>query len=312
MDIFTHLVFGALIYNLFLKEVTYDYLQYAIFIAVLPDLDVFIAPLKRVFKSNYLEHRSGSHSYVIGVIISAIIGAIYSIVTQQSFFVIWIIGIFFYGTHVSLDLLNTTKIPCFYPISKKEYCFYVEKAGSSFTLVTSVIFLIHFLIFYNPIPDLITLYLIINIWTYFMLIYYSYRILTKIWISSRLEENQKYFPGVLPFYYIIFEKEIVGDTISLHLEKKSHFSRSKLIYKNNATLLPQEMELLKEALRICMETYYYAKWTVLPIFFRNDNVFSIRFFFIEPMVRSRAMYNQFDFDKNTSRLIDNKQRYSHI
>ena len=69
MDFFTHLVFGALMYILVLKDVTFDFLLYAMFFAILPDLDIFIAPLKRVFKSNYLEHRSGSHSYLIGILI---------------------------------------------------------------------------------------------------------------------------------------------------------------------------------------------------------------------------------------------------
>ncbi|MFX1366650.1 MAG: metal-dependent hydrolase [Promethearchaeota archaeon] len=72
MDIFTHSVFGALLYILFLKEVTLDYLSIAILFSLLPDLDVFLTPLKRILKSNYLEHRGGSHSYIIGIIISAI------------------------------------------------------------------------------------------------------------------------------------------------------------------------------------------------------------------------------------------------
>ena len=81
MDFFTHLIFGSLMYILFLKEVTFNYFFLAMFFAILPDLDIFISPLRRKFKSNYLEHRSGSHSYIIGIILSAIIGGIYSIIT---------------------------------------------------------------------------------------------------------------------------------------------------------------------------------------------------------------------------------------
>ena len=87
MDFFTHIVFGALMYLLFLKEVTFDYLLLAMFFAILPDLDIFIFPLRRIFKSNYLQHRSGSHSYIIGIILSGIIGGIYSILTQKPFFI---------------------------------------------------------------------------------------------------------------------------------------------------------------------------------------------------------------------------------
>ena len=309
MDFFTHLIFGALMYTFFLKEVTFNYFFLAMFFAILPDLDIFISPLKRRFKSNYLEHRSGSHSYVIGVILSTIIGGIYSILTQQSFFIVWIIGIIFYSIHVSLDLLTTTKIPCFYPISKKEYCFYVEKAGSSFTLLTSWIFITSLLIIYFYFPDITLFFLIINIYTYFIVGYYIFRILTKVWISSHLKENQKYFPGVLPLYFFIFEKEIVNNNISLRLEKRSHISRTKLIYKNNSNLTQLEMGFFKKGMEICMKNYYFAKWTVLPIFFRNDGVFSIKLFFLEPMIRTRALHIQFDFDMNTKEVIGHNQSF---
>jgi membrane-bound metal-dependent hydrolase YbcI (DUF457 family) len=312
MDFFTHIVFGAIMYLLFLKEVTYDYLLLALFFAILPDLDIFIAPLRRMFKSNYLQHRSGSHSYIIGIIIAGIIGVIYSIFTEKSFIIVWIFGSIFYGIHVSLDLLTTTKIPCFYPISKKEYCFYVEKAGSSFTLLTSWMFITTLLIIYFYFPFLFLLLSAINIYTYFILSYYLYRILAKIWIKSRLKDNQKYFPGVLPFYFYIFEKCGTQNSLSVLIEKRSHFSKSKLIYKNNSTLDSVEMELFKRGIELRMKNYYYAKWTVVPIFLRNEGVFSIRFFFMEPMVRGRAMYIQYDFDLHSKQEIGYHQKFGRI
>jgi len=312
MDFFTHVVFGALMYLLFLKEVTFDFLLLAMFFAILPDLDIFIFPLKRIFKSNYLQHRSGSHSYIIGIILSGIIGAIYSILTQKPFFIVWIIGIIFYGIHVSLDLLTTTKIPCLYPLSKREYSFYVEKAGSSFTLLTSWIFITSLLIIYFYFPILSLLLLAINTYTYFIIFYYLYRIITKIWINSRLKDNQKYFPGVLPFYYYIFENESSQNTLSLSIEKRSHFLTSKLIYKNHSTLNSVEMELFKKGMELRMMNYYYAKWTVVPIFLRNEGVFSIRFFFMEPMVRARAMYIQYDFNLSSKQEIGYHQKFGRI
>ena len=312
MDFFTHIVFGALMYLLFLKEVTFDYLLLAMFFAILPDLDIFIFPLRRIFKSNYLQHRSGSHSYIIGIILSGIIGGIYSILTQKPFFIVWIIGIIFFGIHISLDLLTTTKIPCLYPLTKREYSFYVEKAGSSFTLLTSWIFITSLLIIYFYFPDIFLLLLAINLYTYFVLFYYLYRILAKIWINSRLKDNQKYFPGVLPFYFYIFEKERSQNSLSVHIEKKSHFSKSKLIYKNNSILNSVEMELFKKGIELRMKNYYYAKWNVIPIFLRNEGVFSIRFFFMEPMVRARAMYIQYDFDLTSKQEIGYHQKFGRI
>ncbi|MGV9198314.1 MAG: metal-dependent hydrolase, partial [Promethearchaeia archaeon] len=208
MDFLTHLVFGALLYNFIFKALPFQYIHYAVFFAILPDLDVFIAPLKRIFKSNYLEHRSGSHSYVIGILISAILSGLFSIFTRQPFYVLWLIGVFFYGLHVSLDLLTTTKIPCFFPLSRKEYCFYVEKAGSSFTLFISLFFIIILSLFFLYVPKFALILVIIDLFTYFFFFYYSFRIAQKFWVNANLNENQKYFPGVLPFYYFIFEKEL--------------------------------------------------------------------------------------------------------
>ncbi len=312
MDLLTHSVFGALMYILFLKEVTFEYFFIAIFFSFLPDLDIFLMPLKRKFKSNYLEHRAGSHSYIIGIMMSAIINVIYSVLTQNPFFIAFIIGMVFYGLHVSLDLLTTTKIPCFYPFSKKEYCFYIEKAGSSFTLLTSWIFLIILVLIYNISFEVFLFVMVINFYTYFFLIYYFYRIFTKVWINLHLKDNQKYFPGVLPFYFFIFEYEIAQNGISLSIEKKSHFSKSKVIYRKKSILDSEEMALFKEGLKLCKDNYYFAKWTVLPIFFRIEGMFSIRFFFLEPMVKARAMYIQYDFSLLTHQVIAFNQGYGRI
>ncbi|MFX1280471.1 MAG: metal-dependent hydrolase [Promethearchaeota archaeon] len=312
MDFFTHLVFGALMYTFFLKDITFEYILYAMFFAILPDLDIFISPLRRKFKSNYLEHRSASHSYIIGIILSTIIGLFYSILTKQSFPIIWIIGIIFYGIHVSLDLLNTTKIPCFYPISRREYCFSVEKAGSSFTFLTSWIFIASFLIVYNFFPDNALLLLAINTYTYFLLVYYTFRILTRIWVSSHLTENQKYFPGVLPFFFFIFEKKIENNTLSLQIEKRSHLWKTKIIYQNSEKLTLEEMMFLKKGLEKCMENYYYAKWTVLPKIYRFNGQITLKLFFLEPMVRSKAHYIQFDFNKELKEVVGYKHSFGKI
>jgi len=312
MDIFTHSVFGALLYILFLKDVTFDYIIIAIFFSFLPDLDIFLYPLKRIFKSNYLEHRGGSHSYIIGIIMSAILSIFFSIFRNKSFFITWIIGSAFYGLHVSMDILTTTKIPYLYPLSKREYSFYVEKAGSSFTFMLSLIFLIINLLLYHNSAELFLFVRVINVYTYFYLFYYLYRIIAKVWINSHLKNNQKYFPGVLPFYFTVFEYDIAHDGVSLSIEKKSHFLTSKAIYKNHSVLEPEEMILFKKAIELCNQHYYYAKWTVLPIFLRENGVFSVRFFFLETMVRGRTHYIQFNFDKYNQQYVNSNQGYGHI
>jgi len=261
-------------YLLFLKEVTLDYFFLAIFFAVMPDLDIFLAPLRRIIKSKYLEHRGGSHSYIIGIIVSFFYSLISSSLTPRPFFLVWIIGISFYSLHVSMDMLTTTKIPYLFPLSKKEHSFYVEKAGSFFTFVNSIILLILPAFLFRLFAEIFFIQLYINIYTYFFIIYYCYRIMSKIFVSRTLDDNQKYFPGILPFYFKIYNYSINGNEVISRIEKKH---------------------------------YYFAKWTSFPIFLRKEGIFSIRFFFLETMMHRRNMFIQYDFDIDTQTLIGTNQ-----
>ncbi len=294
-------------YLLFLKEVTLDYLFLAVFFSILPDLDIFLTPLKRIIKSNYLEHRGGSHSYVIGIIVSFIISLISSSLTHRPFFLVWIIGILFYGLHVSMDLLTTTKIPYLYPLSKKEHSFYVEKAGSFFTFVNSIILLILPAFLFRLFAEIFFIQLYINIYTSFFIIYYFYRIMSKIFISRTLNTNQKYFPGILPFYFKLYYHEIIGDDIISSIEKKSHFSKKTDIIKTRTTLSAQEKSFFDKAEELNNSHYYFAKWTSFPIFIRKEGIFSVKFFFLETMMHRRNMFIQYDFDLDTQNFIGTNQ-----
>jgi hypothetical protein len=72
------------------------------------------------------------------------------------------------------------------------------------------------------------------------------------------------------------------------------------------------MVLFKKGIDLCNEHYYYAKWTALPIFFRVNGIFSVRFFFLETMVRRRTHYIQYNFDTYTQQFVDSNQGYGHI
>jgi len=311
MDFFTHLVVGALMYLLFMRDVTLDFFAIAIFFSVLPDLDIFLMPLKRIFKSNYFEHRGGSHSYIIGIIVASIFGGLFFFLRQRPFFIVWIVGSLFYGLHVSMDLLTTTRIPYLFPISRKERSFYVEKAGSFFTMLNSVTFLITSLLISIFSADIIVLRSFIDFYTFFFLIYYFYRISSKLWFSSKLNKNQKYFPGVLPFFFVIFTKEIVGNEVSLSLVRKSHFSKNQEIFSTTTILKDEEMVFFEQSIALCNEYYYFAKWTPVPIFIRKEGIFSIRFFFIETMMRKRTMFIQYDFDILTQQMISVNRSSGH-
>ena len=58
--------------------------------------------------------------------------------------------------------------------------------------------------------------------------------------------------------------------------------------------------------------YYLAKWTMFPLFIRNDEMFSIRFYFIETLMRNRTMNVQYDFSVIDQQLIKVRQGYGLI
>jgi membrane-bound metal-dependent hydrolase YbcI (DUF457 family) len=311
MDLFTHLVVGALMYLLFMRDVTLDFLVIAIFFSVLPDLDVFLMPLKRIFHSKYFEHRGGSHSYIIGIIVAGIFSGVFFILRQRPFFIVWIIGSLFYGLHVSMDLLTTTRIPYLFPISRKERSFNIEKAGSFFTMVNSFIFLITSMFISIFSANIIVLRFFIDFYTIFFLIYYFYRISSKLWFSSKLNENQKYFPGVLPFFFILFERKLVENELSLSLVRKSLFSKNQEIFNTTTVLNDEEMAFFEQAIKLSNEHYYFSKWTMVPLFSKKEGIFSIRFFFIETMMRKRTMFIQYNFDILTQQMISFKRTSGH-
>ncbi len=63
------------------------------------------------------------------------------------------------------------------------------------------------------------------------------------------------------------------------------------------------MNLFEKGKEFVKKNYYYAKWTLFPIVIRNDGIFSVRFFFLETMMRKRTAYVQFDFAIPTQQLI---------
>ena len=131
--------------------------------------------------------------------------------------------------------------------------------------------------------------------------------MSKIFISRTLDPNQKYFPGILPFYFKLYNHEIIGDDIITSIEKKSHFSKKTDVIKTRTTLSAQEKSFFDKAEELNNSHYYFAKWTSFPTFVRKEGTFSVKFFFLETMMHRRNMFIQYDFDLDTQNLIGTNQ-----
>ena len=131
--------------------------------------------------------------------------------------------------------------------------------------------------------------------------------MSKILVSRTLDNNQKYFPGILPFYFKIYNYSINGNEVISRIEKKSHFSKKTDIIKTRTTLSAQEKSFFDKAEELNKSHYYFAKWTSLPTFVRKEGTFSVKFFFLETMMHRRNMFIQYDFDLDTQKLIGTNQ-----
>ncbi|MCP4763775.1 MAG: metal-dependent hydrolase [archaeon] len=311
MDFFTHAILGALIYNTFIVNITSEYLFYAILFVILPDFDVFLIPVRKLFKSDYLEHRGGSHSFIIGIIVALFGSIIFSLLFSKSFLILWIIGSTFYTIHLCMDLLTTTLIPIFYPISKKEYSFYVEKAGSMFTMVFSVIVLVIGLLIYQQ-YSYILLQLFNRISLLIYIGYYSYRVYLKKSIISKKPQSQTYLPRVIPSQYFLYDYILSGEKIQIRLMTGNHNNHPKEILSEEWTLSSQEMELYHQAVEICNEDYYLNKWTKIPFFKLNENSIQITFFFLETMMNGKSMGLEYLFHIPSKKIIKSTQKYGRI
>ncbi len=316
MDIFTHFLIGMVIYTSVFGQITADLLYLAAIFAIMPDFDTFITrPLQRWFKSKYLEHRGGSHSYVVGIIVSFLVNLVYAPVSGNNFWLGWLIGSLFYGLHISMDLLTTTKIPFLFPFSKKEPSFYVEKAGSLFTMIISV----GFLAILIPLHGAGTgtgsevLFRSDSLGaTIFFGVYYLYRILLKLVVSRNFIENQMYLPGILPIYYLIYESAISENSVHVTLTKKNIFGRSWDVFSFDAKLTPAEFLLYQQALDLCNRDYYRNKWTKLPVITCENNHLTVRFYFVETAMNGRTMSLRYDYDYEGGKFEETEQNYGRI
>lgn len=311
MDLFTHAVFGALIYGTLGGDLTSEYYFFALLFAILPDFDLFLTPLKKIFNSDYFEHRGGSHSYIIGVGVSLVGSIIFSILFSKSFLLAWLIGSLFYGLHLCMDLLTTTLIPIFYPISKKEYSFYVEKAGSMFTMICSIVIAAFGMVLYQQ-PTLLAFRIYNGVSLLLFIGYYGYRIKLRKKTISNLIQTQKYFPGVFPHQYYIYDFNLTQESIKINLAKGSRTYPPIVYLEKEWSLTRNEMEVYEMAVQMCNEDYYRNKWTKIPFVERNGSTISIKFFFLETMMNGKSMSLNYDFDKFTKKLNAKTQKYGRV
>ena len=305
MDFLSHFFLGFLISALTINFFGLDFFIFCTIMSIVPDLDIFLQPLSKRKKSYYLSHRGGSHSYIIGLMISPIAGGIFYLVTNKGFFLAVILGFIFYAIHVTFDLFTTSKIPIFFPLSKKEYRLSVDRAINSFLLLFSTINISTFLILYFIWSRA---YYSTILWIVYFIIYsayFTYKIITKIWVEFILPENCAYIPGVLPFVYFIYENYIEDNCNIIHFTKKFQFmSKRKKIVENIIKNNSEESIYFEKTKLISKKYRFFLKWNaIIPIIQTNKDTVEVTLFLAESYVNGTAYSVKVVFNKNNSEVI---------
>lgn len=314
MDFFTHFFVGILVSIVTLNEFPLVYLYFAGFMAIFPDFDLLLYPLEKKSKNYYLSHRGGSHSFIVGIIIAAIAALIMTAFLGASFMTAWIIGSLFYGLHISLDLLTTSKIPLIYPLSKRESSIYAERAVNPLLGLYSL-FMFHLLLYFVEIR--ITVHPVFNPVNIFLAIYatyFLYRITCRIIISKKLPENATYIPGLLPFIYYIYEYYEQNGEFTYRLSKKFQLMPLRvLIYERRIAKNSNEHVLFNAAKEISRHYRFFSKWKgILPCFYYNGEHVEVKLYLAESISHKFGYNLTTVFNKHTKQLIKKSDRFSSI
>ena len=203
---------------------------------IFPDADLFVDPFAKKRNLYFLSHKAASHSYIIGIVITGIISVLVSLLRSVPFFEIWLAGTIGFSIHVSLDFFGASKVPIFYPLSKKEFRVIADRAINPllglFSGINLFTLLIYFYIkpYYHVLMALASFYLII----YF--VYFGIRVILRVIVQLQLPKGSHYIPGFIPFFYLIYTRDSIGESINFNLNRKFTFSLKKKVLLNQRFL----------------------------------------------------------------------------
>lgn len=311
MDFFTHFLMGILLSILTLNSFNFSIVLYGVIMAVLADFDIILEPLKRIKDTHLLSHKGISHSYLFALTISGLTGIFFSLITNESFMVVWIVGFCFYSLHLTLDFFTASKIPLLYPFYRKRIRFFIDRAiNVVLATVSGLIILFYFVIFffwpslyYSPL-----IYFILG----FYLIYFSYRIITKIIVQLILSKDAHYIPGIFPFTYLIYQNHSSNSQLIFKLSKKLQFRNKNILLFKTIIEKPSQKEVIyNQALKICRKYVFFLKWEYLLPLFREENNKTTLFLLLSESYFSGSFYSiKIQYDKYSNRIIGLEERFS--
>ncbi len=315
MDFFTHMFIGILIPIPFLGYVPPETVMFIWLMSFLPDFDILLAPLQKLLNSYFLSHKAGSHSFIIGIIFTGSISYLFNLVISDfQFLMAWLGALIGYSIHNFLDYFTASKIPLFYPISRKEYRFLADRAVNpllaSFSIINILILISLFLTGANLSIFINLFYL----YSFCLVCYFGFKAILRLIIQSKLPKDSLYIPGILPYIYIIYENHKTNNKINYKLIKKRLFgSRSIDIIEKSYSFNSVEMEFIDKTLEYSKKFRFFYKWNaVIPLFKIDGDFINVILVLAESYSRRRSYRFTIIFNKNTKEIIKREEGFINL
>lgn len=305
MDLFTHMFMGILACMVLLAKIAPEAIILIWVMSFFPDFDVFLEPLQKIRKMYFLSHKAASHSYIIGLIFTGIISAIVSTMRNLPFFEIWFGGFLGYSIHVSLDFFVASKIPIFYPISKKEFRLFADRAINPFLAIFSIFNILYLISFFYMGANYYDFMVLTSIYIIIYSLYFGVHAFLKIFVQLRSPKGYQYIPGFFLFTYLVLENRTSESGKTFKLIKHSIFSSKKKELINNSIKNDSlEMTFYTKAKEISRDYRFFHKWnSIIPFFQENGDLINVILILAESYSRMSSYFLSIVFNKKTNQVI---------
>ncbi|MFW9821306.1 MAG: metal-dependent hydrolase [Candidatus Thorarchaeota archaeon] len=305
MDIFTHILMGTLPCFLLLGKISPEAIIFLWIMAIFPDLDIFIEPYSRKRNLYFLSHKAASHSYIIGIIITGIFSVFISLIRGTQFVEIWIAGAIGFSIHVSLDCFGASKVPIFYPLSKKEFRVIADRAINPILALFSGLSLLTLLIYYIISPYYHVFMTLTSIFLNSYFIYFGIRLILRIAIQMLLPKGSYYIPGFIPFFYLIYSNNSLKESVNYKLDRKFTFSLNKESVLNQTfEKFSDKMDYITQAIEISPEYRFFHKWnSMIPFIRENEQRVNVVLVLAESYSKMRSYFLSIIIDKESKKVI---------
>lgn len=311
MDIFTHILMGTLPCFLLLGKVSPEAIILLWIMAILPDADIFIEPFSKKRNLYFLSHKAASHSYIIGIIITGVISLGVSLLRGVPFFELWITGAIGYSIHISLDFFGASKVPIFYPLSKREFRIIADRAINPLLALFSGINLLTLLTYYYINPYYHIFMALTSFYLNIYLVYFGIRLILRLIVQLRLPKGSQYIPNFIPFFYLIYENNSSDKSSTFILSKKFTFSFKKRDILNQVFLKDtEEITYLEQAKKISQEYRFFHKWnSIIPFIRENEEKVNVILILAESYSNMRSYFLSVIINKETKEVLSKEDGF---